>query len=184
MTDKQKIQISTSAKIYADSLIQAGKDSNINYNDILNELNEIKEITEQSEDFVKTMISPSISDGTKYEILDNIFSNKINEKIINFLKVLVAKRRFNELNKIIQAFSDEVDKINNVKRVEVISAADITDDRKQRIVEKLQHKLEKNVIVNWTQDKDIIGGLVIKIDDDVIDNSLKNKLEKLSKNII
>ena len=98
--------------------------------------------------------------------------------------ILIDKKRFNELTQIIQAYNDEVDIINNIKRVEVYSAVEVSEDRKQRLIDKLQNKLKKNVIVNWNINNDIIGGLVIKIDDDIIDNSLKNKLENLSKNII
>ena len=173
-TDKQ---ISTSAKNYADSLIQAGKDGIMSFDAILNDLNTVKEITGTSDELVKVMENPAISINSKNEILDS-------GKIINFLKILIDKKRFNELNQIIQAYSNEVDNINNIKRVEVISAIEITEDRRQRLIEKLQNKLQKNVIVNWVLDNEIIGGLVIKIDDDVIDNSLKNKLENLSKNII
>ncbi len=183
MTDN-KNQISTSEKIYANSLIQVGKDGILPFDSILKDLNEIKEITNQSADFVEVMENPAIDDNTKYEIIDNIFSNRINDKIINFLKILITKKRFNELNKIIQAYSDELDKINNIKRVEVISAVDISEEQEKHLTEKLQNKLQKNVILTRTIDKNIIGGLVIKIDDDVIDNSLKNKLESLSKNII
>lgn len=55
---------------------------------------------------------------------------------------------------------------------------------KQRILEKLQLKLHQNVIAEWKIDTDIIGGLIVKIDDDVIDSSLRCKLENLSKHII
>lgn len=180
-TDKQ---ISISAKNYADSLIQIGKDGIMSFDAILNDLNTVKEITGTSDELVKVMENPAISINSKNEILDSVFSNHISDKIINFLKILIDKKRFNELNQIIQAYSNEVDNINNIKRVEVISAIEITEDRRQRLIEKLQNKLQKNVIVNWVLDSEIIGGLVIKIDDDVIDNSLKNKLENLSKNII
>ncbi len=183
MTDN-KAQISTSEKIYADSLIQAGKDGAMKFDDILNDLNTIKEITSQSKDLVQVMENPAIDDKTKYEIIDSVFSGQINNKIINFLKVLIDKKRFNELDNIIQAYSDELDKINNIKRVEVVSAVELTDEQIKKLTEKLQNKLQKNVIISREINKDIIGGLVIKIDDDVIDNSLKNKLESLSKNII
>lgn len=183
MTDN-KAQISTSEKIYADSLIQAGKDGAMKFDDILKDLNTINEITSQSKDLVQVMENPAIDDKTKYEIIDSVFSGQINNKIINFLKVLIDKKRFNELDNIIQAYSDELDKINNIKRVEVVSAVELTDEQIKKLTEKLQHKLQKNVIISREINKDIIGGLVIKIDDDVIDNSLKNKLESLSKNII
>ncbi len=183
MTDN-KVQITTSEKIYADSLIQTGKDGAMNFDEILNDLNIIKDVTSQSKDLVEVMENPAIDDKTKYEIIDSVFSNHINAKIINFLKVLINKKRFKELNNIIQAYSDELDKINNIQRVEVISAVDLSQEQMQRLTEKLHNKLQKNVILSTKLDQSIIGGLVIKIDDDVIDNSLNNKLESLSKNII
>lgn len=171
------MKISTSAETYADSLIKA----DTNFELILNDLNAIKEITSQSNDFNSVMENPSIPNETKFDIIDEIFKNKINDKLINFLKILIEKKRFNELNQIIQSYSNKTDNINNIKRVEVISAIDLTDEQKMRINEKLHTRLQKNIIANWTTDENIIGGLIIKIDDDIIDNSLKNKLEKLSK---
>lgn len=174
-------QISTSAKNYADSLIQIYKDGIMSCEDILNNLNIIKEIAKNSSELVDVMNNPAISNKIKFEIIENVFSNQINEKLINFLKVLVDKKRFHELNQIIEAFSINVDEIHNIKRVEVISAIEVSEDRKQNLIEKLQNKLQKTIIANWNIDKNIIGGLIIKIGDNVIDNSLKNKLENLSK---
>ena len=71
--------------------------------------------------------------------------------------------------------------MNNIKRVEIVSAVELSDEQKQKTIEKLHIRLNKEVKVNWALDTNIIGGLVIKIDDDIIDTSLKNKLDKLSK---
>lgn len=169
--------VSTSAKTYAESLIQADS----NYQIILNELNTVKQIIEQASELTQTLENPTISIQIKFEIIDEVFKNQVSEKIVNFLKILVDKKRFNELKDIITAYSDNVDELNNVKRVEVVSAVELSEEQKQRTIEKLQKRLEKNVIVSWTQNEKIIGGLVIKIDDDIIDSSLKHKLEILSK---
>lgn len=177
-------KISTSAQNYADSLIKVGQDGIMTYDAILTDLNTIREITSSSQELIDVMESPAISVNTKDEIINNVFSNQINEKLINFLKVLIDKKRFYELNEIIEAYSNKVDEIHNIKRVEVVSAVEVSDNRKQRLIEKLQNKLNKTIITNWTINPNIIGGLVIKIDDDIIDSSLKNKLENLSKNII
>lgn len=170
-------QISKSAITYANSLIEADN----NYEQILNDLRTVQNITTQSKDFNEVMLNPTISVSTKNEIIDEIFKNQINEKVINFLKILADKKRFSELNEIISAYSEKVDEINNIKRVEVISVVELSEEQKRQTVEKLQNRLQKNVVVQWTKNADIIGGLVIKIDDDIIDSSLKNKLEKLSK---
>ncbi len=170
-------QISKSAITYANSLIEADN----NYEQILNDLRTVQNIISQSKDFNEVMLNPTISVSTKNEIIDEIFKNQINEKVINFLKILADKKRFSELNEIISAYSEKVDEINNIKRVEVISVVELSEEQKRQTVEKLQNRLQKNVVVQWTKNADIIGGLVIKIDDDIIDSSLKNKLEKLSK---
>jgi len=168
------MNISTASKTYAKSLIEADKNA-------LSDLITVNDVINSSKDFVLTMNNPTISLDTKYEILDEIFKKELSEKVLNFIKILVEKNRFNEFEQIIQAYSDEIDVINNIKRVEVVSAVELSKIQKQKTIEKLQTRLNKEVKVNWAVDTTIIGGLVIKIDDDVIDTSLKNKLDKLSR---
>lgn len=167
-------KVSTSAITYANSLFEAD-------NNALPDLNTVLDVINSSKDFKITMLNPSISLQIKYEILDEIFKKELSEKVLNFIKILVEKNRFNEFEQIVQAYSDEVDQNNNIKRVEIVSAVELSDNQKQKAIEKLEARLQKRVKVGWTVDTSIIGGLIIKIDDDVIDTSLKNKLDKLSK---
>lgn len=178
------IQISLTAKNYADALVQVGRDNVLSYDDVLKNIESVKEICESSKDLTEVLINPAVSDDTKYSIIDEVFKKDINEKIIDFLKVLIEKKRFTEFSGIVEAYKNELDKINNIQRVSVTSAVTLNDDMKQRIIEKLQKRLQKNVTAEWLIDTEIIGGLVVKINDDVIDSSLKNKLENLSKNLI
>lgn len=180
----KNIQISLTAKNYADALVKLGQDNVISYDDILNNLEIISEICIKSKDLTDVLENPAISDETKFSIIDEVFTKSVNEKIRDFLKILIEKKRFKELEGIVAAYQEELDKINNLQRVEVISAIELDDNSKQKIIDKLQNRLQKNVIAQWQTDEEIIGGLVVKINDDVIDSSLKNKLENLSKNII
>lgn len=170
--------LTTISKIYADALIELG-----DFDETLKELDIITEIYSNSKDLVQILESPTVSVEKKFLIIDEVFSKDINEKMRNFLKVLAEKKRFNEFSNIKEAFSNEVDKIKNIKRIEVISAIELNEDKKQAVIRKLKEKLQKEIIANWNTDKSIIGGLIIKIDDNVIDTSLKNKLKNLSKNI-
>ena len=178
------IQISTTAKNYADALKELAQDNQISYDDILKNLECVLEICKTSNDLQNVLNNPSISDETKFSIIDEVFHRDIDKKIVDFIKVLIEKKRFNELDGITEAYKKELDNIKNIQRVDVISAISLNDDFKNRITEKLQKRLNKDIIANWIVNEEIIGGLVVKIDDDIIDSSLKNKLENLSKNLI
>lgn len=167
-------QISISAITYAKSLFEAD-------NNVFSDLNTVLDVINSSKDFELTMLNPSISLQTKYEIIDEIFKKELSEKVLNFIKILVEKNRFNEFEQIVRAYANELDNSNNIKRVKVVSAIELSNEQKQKVTEKLEKRLQKTIKPEWIVDTDIIGGLIIKIDDDVIDTSLKNKLDKLSK---
>ena len=174
-------QITLSSKIYADTLIRLGQDGSVSFDEILENLENIQKICASSNELVSVLQNPTISIDTKNSIIDEVFSQNIDDKIKNFLKIIIDKKRFNEFNSIVSSFKAELDKINNIKHVEIISAINLDDNTKQVILTKIENKIQKQVIANWTVDNSIIGGLVIKFDDNIIDSSLKQKLEKLSK---
>lgn len=179
----KSIQISLSAQNYADALVKLGADDILSYDNILKNLEIIEEICKNSADLVAVLENPTISADKKYSIIDEVFTNHIDKKIKDFIKILIEKKRFNDFKGIAEAYRKEIDKINNIKRISVFSAVELKEQAKQKIVEKMQTKLKKNIVTEWLVNEEIIGGLVIKIGDDVIDTSLKNKLENLSKNI-
>ena len=103
---------------------------------------------------------------------------------MNFLKILIDKKRFQEFSQIRAAYINKLNKINNIQPVSVTSAVELTDEQKKNIIGKLEEKLKKQVQPLWNIDENIIAGLVVKINDDVIDTSLKNKINKISKELL
>ena len=170
---------STSSKNYAKALADIAQDNVMSYNDIKKNLGIVSEILTSSDELKNVLENTTISNAIKTDIINEVFKNQINEKIINFLKILVDKSKFNEFSEIKNDYEKILDDVNNIKRVEVISAVPLTDEHKSRITDKLQNKLQKEVIPNWIEQPEIMGGLVIKIEDDVIDSSIKKKLENL-----
>ena len=168
-------QISQLAKTYADSLFEADE----NREKILSDLMTVSDVISNSDEFDSTMLNPAISLNIKFEIIDEIFKNELSPKVLNFIKIIVEKNRFNAFGQIISAYKELLDSANNTQNVEIISAIELSDSQKQNIIEKLSAKLNKNIKPDWIIDKSIIAGLVIKMDDNVIDSSVKNKLEKL-----
>lgn len=178
------MKISQSAKTYADALIKMSQDGSMTYDGVLKDLETALLIIKSSSDLKNVLETPAVPVEQKLEIVNDVFSGQISQNIVNFLKILAEKKRFKEFETIIEAFKEQLDEINVVQRITVISAVDLSDAHKQKIINKLQEKLHKKIYANWKQDASIIGGLVIHINDNVIDTSIKNKLENLSKNII
>lgn len=172
------------AQRYADALVRIAKEGKLTFEKIGKDLTLIKETLAQSKDLREVLVNPVVSADDKKEIIDKVFKQEIDVLVINFLKLLTDKNKFDVFDDVLEAFNKSLDNINNIKRVSVTSAVTMLEDAKSRLKQKLEEKLKANVMLDLSINKDIIAGLVIKIDDNIIDMSLKHKLEDLSKSII
>lgn len=180
MTNTKDILI---AQRYAEALVELAKEGKLTFGKISDDLNLVKEILSQSKDLDEALSNPIVSIENKKEIIDKVFSSEINALIVNFLKVLVDKNRFSVFAEVLNAYNKLLDDINNVSRIRVTSAVVMPKDSQVKLKNKLEEKLKKNVVLDLDVNPNIIAGLVIKMGDNVIDMSLKHKLEDLSKNI-
>lgn len=168
---------------YAQALLELVSD-NLSKEDILKELLDITESVKGSGDLNKVMTSPVISDDEKKNVISKLFENTTNKVILNFLKLLVDKNRFSMLESITKEYKNEINRLNNLLSINVTSAIDLTEDEKSAIKDKLSNILNKNIELEWATNPDIIAGLVFEVGDNIIDNSLRHKLQDLSRNII
>lgn len=165
--------ITRTAKIYANALTDSDSTKS------LKELELVMETFTSNTDLENVLLTPTISIEQKTEVLNDIFKNDLSERIMNFLKILIEKKHINELKAIIEALKDNIDAENGIKKVTVISAIELNNEIKNEITEILGKKLNKEINANWQIDEGIIAGLIVKIDDNVIDTSIKTKLDKI-----
>ena len=174
--------ISAISKNYATALMDVASENN-SYEKFETQLGQIYDVLNSSNDLQIVMTNSSISTEKKIQILSEIFDGKIEKKLINFLKILVEKNRFNEFAAIKKSFSDMVQKLSNKKTVEITSPIKLNFENKTNVLFKLEHKFNCEILPVWKVDKSLIAGLTFKYDDCVIDTSIRAKLENLSKNI-
>ena len=173
------------AKRWALALMElAQEDSNISKEDILDDLREIGATIDSSEELSNVINNPSISTDEKQVVLCKLFQNSIMPIVYNFIFALNLRKRVNIISEIAYEFEKELERIKNIARVNVTSAIELNNERKDEIKAKIAEKLSKDIIIEWGVDDDIIAGLIFKIDEQIIDNSIKHKLEDLSKEII
>ena len=181
MTNTKQILI---AQRYSDAIVEIAKDGKLTYSKISTDLELVKNTLVQSKDLDEFLVNPITSIEDKKEIIDRVFSGEIDGLIVNFLKVLIDKNRFSVFGEVLNAYNKALDCVNNISRIHVESAVEMTEDAKNKLKEKLETKLKKNVVLDLKINPEIIAGLVIKMGDNIVDVSLKHKLEDLSKNIM
>ena len=173
------------AKRWALALMElAQEDDNISKEDILDDLREIAQTIDSSDELSNVINNPSVSTEEKQIVLCKLFQNSIMPIVYNFLFVLNLRKRVGIVSDIAIEFEKELNRIKNIAHINVVSAIELNDERKEDIKTKIAEKLNKDIVVEWGVDEDIIAGLIFKIDELVIDNSIKHKLEDLSKEII
>lgn len=171
------------AERYSEALVSIAKEGKLTYEKIRTDLNLINDTLRTSNDLKDFLTNPLISTEDKKEIIEKVFSSEIDVLIVNFLKVLIDKNRFDAFEEVLNSYNKALDDINNISRIQVISAVEMSEESKTKLKIKLEEKLKKNVVLDLNINSEIIAGLVIRIGDNVIDMSMKHKLEDLSKSI-
>ena len=175
-------KIYTVSKNYAKALMEVAAEDN-SFDSFKTQLDNVSDVLNSSEDLRIVMANSSISYSKKIDILDNVFSNLLDAKLLRFLKILVEKDRFCEFDSIKVSFNEMLERRSNRKTVEIFSPVELTFENKTNVKFKLERKLNCEISPVWTIDKSLIAGLAFKYDDTVIDTSIRSKLEVLSKNI-
>jgi F-type H+-transporting ATPase subunit delta len=101
----------------------------------------------------------------------------------NFLNLIVQKRRADVLDDISEMFQILVDAENNTAQGSVISAAELSADMQAKVQETLEKITGKQVTLTTQVDESIIGGMIAKVGDLVLDGSIKTQLEQLKESI-
>lgn len=169
--------ITKAAKIYANALIDNNSANHIK------DLELVQDILAKNSDLKDVLQNPTVSLEQKLEIIEAIFKNNVSFEILNYLKILTEKKHIAEIPTIIEIIKNTIDENNGMKAVTIVSAIELTNEYKEKITKILEEKIAKKIKPNWQIDENIIAGLVIKIDDDVIDTSIKTKLNKIKGNL-
>lgn len=130
-------------------------------------------------------ISPKNIAEAIYDASEGKSGNELEVVIKNGVKVLSSKRMLVQSGDILKALQDIVDKKNNVVRVKVTTAKNLSHEAKTKLEHQIKEKYKVGKIISeFFEQKDLLGGMRIEVGDEVIDSTYKNKLMKLEKFLI
>lgn len=119
-----------------------------------------------------------------YELIEKTDENEINDRLKDFVNFIIENKDYGKIKEIINEFSKIWDKNVKELKVSVSSAHKLSDDSKNIIIKYLKEKTNSDKIDFVEKiDEGVLGGVVLRYGDKIIDASLKNSLNNLKNNI-
>ena len=169
------------SKVYGDALMQAARDKNV-LDDIFEEAQELYQVFEDHQDLIHLLDHPQVVKEEKLQIIRNVFQGNVSDEMMGFLAAVVDKGRQNDILAILGYFIRQVKEEKGIGTAFVTSAVELTKKQKQEVKNKLLATTQYvEFEMNYIVDSSLIGGMVIRIGDRVVDSSIKTRLYELKK---
>lgn len=147
----------------------------------LEQLRNVVALINGDKDFQELIKHPQVSTSSKKKLFEQVFKGKIEDDLLSFLLVLIDKGRILQLEgKLKQMEKIHLEKGNTVI-AKIKTVIPLVDEEKKNLVEKLELKFNKKVLLEEEIDSSIIGGVYVQVDNEVIDGSIKSKLDEMKK---
>ena len=171
------------AKVYGDALFAAAVEAG-RMDDMYDEVHELLKILKDNEDLQKMLDNPKVIREEKESVIENIFRGRISDEIVELMKLMITKGRYGQIESVFEYYIGLVKEEKKIGIAHVTTALELTDGQKEEIVKKLlETTAYKTFEMSYAVDKSLIGGMVIRIGDRVVDSSIKTKLYELSKDL-
>ena len=171
------------AKTYGDALFGAGEDNGI-LDSLYEEVQAVCNVLTENLELKKFLGHPQIIKEEKEEAIKNIFEGRISEELIGFLLVIINNGRQNYLDSIFSYFISRVKEYKKIGVVYVSVPMPLTEGQQEAIENKLVDTTGyESLEIHYEEDASLIGGMVIRIGDRIIDSSVKYKLNELTKQL-
>ena len=142
-------------------------------------------ILAENDDFTRLMNHPKLTREEKEELMVSIFEGRLSRELVGFLSVVILNDRYAEIDSILAYFIERVKEYKGIGVAFVTTPTELSADQKKAVEEKLLATTGyRTMEMNYETDQSLIGGMVIRIGDRVVDSSIKTKLETLKKSLL
>lgn len=163
---------------YGRALYEAARDEN-KVDTILDEIKQIKDLFMTEPDFYEFINTPVLSGAEKKDAVEQVFKGKISSEVLNFLFILIDKRRTKAFPGIVNQYQSILDEIAGISKGVIYSVEPLTGEQLEQFEQKTGKLLNKNVKLENRIDTSILGGVKVFIEGKVIDATIRKRLHDL-----
>jgi F-type H+-transporting ATPase subunit delta len=177
---KSEIATAEIAQPYAEALMSVAKSRNLT-DQFGEDARSLLNLLSESEQLRNFLGNPFIQPETKKAVINQIVGEGGNTYFRNFLLLLVDRRRILLLEPVLQQYLVLLRQLKQAVLAEVISAVPLSEAQQQAVIEKvIAITNAREVELETKIDRELIGGVIIKVGSQVIDASLRGQLRRLS----
>ena len=130
------------------------------------------------------IMEPLVSDSRKFAVAEEAFGDRVTASSLNFLKLLIRKHREDLVEECAREFRALLAEHNNTADAEASSAVPLSPEQTSRLIQSLQALTGKTIKLTTQVDAALVGGVVVRMGDTVIDGSVRGKLERLERQLL
>lgn len=171
------------SKTYGEALFDLGKEENT-LDLLAAESEAVYKAMEDNPDLMKLLNHPKIVKEEKISVMEKIFKGQVSDAMVGFLVLIVQKDRYNEIPAILNYYLENVREDKKMGVAFITSAVELSDAQKEHTKQKLLATTDYvDFKMNYLVDPAIIGGMVIRVGDKVVDSSVRSRINTMAKEL-
>jgi F-type H+-transporting ATPase subunit delta len=169
------------AAVYARSLFEVAKEQG-KLDEVREQLGQFADAMQADRELQVFFFSPYFSTPEKEDGLDRAVTGA-DDTIVNFLKLLIENHRMPVIFRVRRGYDELWEEENKLLPVQVTSAVELDQATVKQIGDRIAEQTGQRVDLSATVEPDILGGIVVRVGNQVLDASVRNRLEQLRKQV-
>lgn len=147
------------------------------------EIRSVLAALQEDHELIEVLSHPKLSKKDKIALVESIFSGKVSDDLIGFFVLAIQKGRQENILEILEYALTEMEKYNGFLTAYVSSAVALNETDKENIKSKLEAQTKQKITLETEVDETLIGGLFIRINDRIVDNTVKGSLHRMARDV-
>ncbi|MHC5157213.1 MAG: ATP synthase F1 subunit delta [Planctomycetota bacterium] len=164
-------------EIYSDVMFELAEDAGL-VEQVMDDLDAVAEVMKEEPEFLSLLTLGQVKEDEKAKMIRRVFKGRINDLTLDFLCVLAKRNRMNFVYGIGDRYQVLMDERKNLHRIEVTLAKEPTDEQAEKIKADIRDALNAEIKLSVNIDPEILGGIIIKKGDLMVDNSVRTILSR------
>ena len=133
---------------------------------------------------LSVLANPAISTDRRAEVLDELLGSRTSRPVLNLVQLLLRRGRIEELPRVAAEFRRLDDARQGITHATVTSAVPLTPDDVQALTQRLEQTTGGRIALDVQVDPSLLGGLIVRVGDRLIDGSVRGRLERLRTRLV